>query len=83
MQSEASRSEGKVGFKAYKNYFTAGASWFVIIFLILLNIAAQVNNAIWFLPSEGFLHTPVYTVMAARCSSLRVCSETCCLGGTA
>nr|XP_020038730.1 multidrug resistance-associated protein 4 isoform X4 [Castor canadensis] len=42
VQSEASRSEGKVGFKAYKNYFTAGASWFVIIFLILLNIAAQV-----------------------------------------
>ncbi|XP_028724042.1 multidrug resistance-associated protein 4 [Peromyscus leucopus] len=41
-QPEESRSEGKVGFKAYKNYFTAGASWFFIIFLILLNMAAQV-----------------------------------------
>ncbi|XP_045018394.1 ATP-binding cassette sub-family C member 4-like isoform X2 [Bubalus bubalis] len=34
--------EGKVGFKTYKNYFTAGADWPVIIFLILVNIAAQV-----------------------------------------
>nr|XP_045001464.1 ATP-binding cassette sub-family C member 4 [Jaculus jaculus] len=41
-QSEESRSEGKVGLKAYKNYFTAGASWFTIIFLFLLNMAAQV-----------------------------------------
>ncbi|CAN0562508.1 unnamed protein product [Rangifer tarandus platyrhynchus] len=37
--------EGKVGFKTYENYFTAGADWPVIIFLILVNIAAQV--AIW------------------------------------
>ncbi|XP_035301775.1 multidrug resistance-associated protein 4 isoform X2 [Cricetulus griseus] len=42
VQPEESRSEGKVGFKAYKNYFTAGASWFFILFLILLNMAAQV-----------------------------------------
>ncbi|XP_075805253.1 ATP-binding cassette sub-family C member 4 isoform X1 [Microtus pennsylvanicus] len=41
-QPEESRSEGKIGFKAYKNYFTAGASWFFIVFLILLNMAAQV-----------------------------------------
>ncbi|OWK00794.1 hypothetical protein Celaphus_00016765, partial [Cervus elaphus hippelaphus] len=34
--------EGKVGFKTYENYFTAGADWPVIIFLILVNIAAQV-----------------------------------------
>ncbi|XP_077014652.1 ATP-binding cassette sub-family C member 4 [Tamandua tetradactyla] len=40
--SEESRSEGKVGFKAYKNYFSAGANWFIITFLILLNIAAVV-----------------------------------------
>ncbi|GAB5566426.1 ATP-binding cassette sub-family C member 4 isoform X2 [Prionailurus iriomotensis] len=40
--SEERRSEGKVGLKAYKSYFTAGAHWFIIIFLILLNIAAQV-----------------------------------------
>ncbi|XP_021104693.1 multidrug resistance-associated protein 4 isoform X2 [Heterocephalus glaber] len=41
-QTEEIRSEGKVGFKAYKNYFIAGASWFIIIFLTLLNLAAQV-----------------------------------------
>uniref|UniRef100_A0A8P0NYX7 Multidrug resistance-associated protein 4 n=1 Tax=Canis lupus familiaris TaxID=9615 RepID=A0A8P0NYX7_CANLF len=40
--SEERRSEGKVGFKAYRNYLTAGAHWFVIVFLILLNIASQV-----------------------------------------
>ncbi|XP_078223257.1 ATP-binding cassette sub-family C member 4 isoform X6 [Callithrix jacchus] len=40
--SEENRSEGKVGFKAYKNYFRAGAHWIVIIFLVLLNAAAQV-----------------------------------------
>ncbi|XP_007472006.1 PREDICTED: multidrug resistance-associated protein 4-like isoform X1 [Lipotes vexillifer] len=40
--SEESRLEGKVGFKAYKNYFTAGAHWLIIIFLIPVNIAAQV-----------------------------------------
>ncbi|XP_069858835.1 ATP-binding cassette sub-family C member 4 [Dipodomys merriami] len=42
VQSEESRSEGKIGFKAYKNYFTAGAPWLMIIFLVLLNMAAQV-----------------------------------------
>ncbi|XP_059984735.1 ATP-binding cassette sub-family C member 4 [Lagenorhynchus albirostris] len=40
--SEESRLEGKVGFKAYKNYFTAGAPWLIILFLIPVNIAAQV-----------------------------------------
>ena len=40
--------EGKVGFKTYKNYFTAGAGWSVILFLILVNIAAQVNKDIYF-----------------------------------
>ncbi|XP_066090519.1 ATP-binding cassette sub-family C member 4 [Saccopteryx bilineata] len=39
---EESRSEGKVALKVYKNYFTAGAHWSLIIFLILLNILAQV-----------------------------------------
>ncbi|XP_075419651.1 ATP-binding cassette sub-family C member 4 [Tenrec ecaudatus] len=40
--TEESRSEGKIGLKAYKNYFAAGAHWLVIIFLILLNVAALV-----------------------------------------
>ena len=36
---------GRVGFKSYENYFTAGADWPVIIFLILVNITAQVVRA--------------------------------------
>ncbi|XP_016079635.1 PREDICTED: multidrug resistance-associated protein 4 [Miniopterus natalensis] len=49
--SEESRSEGKVGLKAYKNYFIAGAHWFIIIFLILVNIVAQVSYVLqdWWL----------------------------------
>ena len=42
------RLVGKVGFKTYENYFTAGAHQFIIIFLILVNIAAQVNMDIYF-----------------------------------
>ena len=34
-------------FKTYANYFTAGAHWSVIIFLILVNIAAQVRKGIY------------------------------------
>uniref|UniRef100_A0A8C2NXL5 ATP-binding cassette, sub-family C (CFTR/MRP), member 4 n=1 Tax=Capra hircus TaxID=9925 RepID=A0A8C2NXL5_CAPHI len=41
-------SKGQVGCKTYKNYFTAGTHWFIIIFLILMNIAAQVNKDIYF-----------------------------------
>ena len=40
--------EGKVGIKTYNDYFTAGAQWFILIFLILVNIAAQVNKDIYF-----------------------------------
>uniref|UniRef100_A0AAA9TZJ6 ATP binding cassette subfamily C member 4 n=1 Tax=Bos taurus TaxID=9913 RepID=A0AAA9TZJ6_BOVIN len=40
--------EGKVGFKTYKNYFTAGADWPVIIFFILVSFAAQVCKGIYF-----------------------------------
>uniref|UniRef100_A0A8W4FKS1 Cystic fibrosis transmembrane conductance regulator n=1 Tax=Sus scrofa TaxID=9823 RepID=A0A8W4FKS1_PIG len=43
-----SRSEGKVDFKTYKDYFTAGAHWNIIILLILVNTAAQVNKDICF-----------------------------------
>ena len=42
------RLEGKVGIKTYNDYFTAGAQWFIIILLILVNIAAQVNKDIYF-----------------------------------
>lgn len=43
-QPEESRSEGRIGLKAYKNYFSAGASWFFIIFLLLLNMVGQVHS---------------------------------------
>ena len=37
-----------VGFKIYKNCFRAGAHWLIIVFLILINVAAQVNSNIYF-----------------------------------
>ncbi|RLW07898.1 hypothetical protein DV515_00003888 [Chloebia gouldiae] len=39
---EESRHEGKINFKVYRKYFTAGANYFVIFILFLLNILAQV-----------------------------------------
>uniref|UniRef100_A0A8C8S3K0 Multidrug resistance-associated protein 4 n=1 Tax=Pelusios castaneus TaxID=367368 RepID=A0A8C8S3K0_9SAUR len=39
---EESRSEGKINFKIYRKYFAAGANYFVIFILLLLNILAQV-----------------------------------------
>ncbi|KAK1341987.1 hypothetical protein QTO34_016739 [Cnephaeus nilssonii] len=49
--AEESRSEGKIGLKAYKNYFIAGAHWFTIILLILVNIVAQLSYVLqdWWL----------------------------------
>ena len=41
-------SEGRVHFKTYVNYFTSDAHWLIIIFFILVNIAAQVNKDIYF-----------------------------------
>ncbi|XP_059748279.1 LOW QUALITY PROTEIN: ATP-binding cassette sub-family C member 4 [Bos taurus] len=40
--------ERKVDFKTYASYFTAGAHWSVIIFLILVNIAAQARKGVYF-----------------------------------
>uniref|UniRef100_A0A8C6CRZ5 Multidrug resistance-associated protein 4 n=1 Tax=Moschus moschiferus TaxID=68415 RepID=A0A8C6CRZ5_MOSMO len=60
--------EGKVGFKIYKNYFTAGADWLVIIFLILINIAAQVAYVLqdWWLSQggDGLVQPPLLTLMS-------------------
>ncbi|NWH91829.1 MRP4 protein, partial [Aegithalos caudatus] len=39
---EESRHEGKINFKVYRKYFAAGANYFVIFLLIILNILAQV-----------------------------------------
>ncbi|XP_055398814.1 ATP-binding cassette sub-family C member 4-like isoform X2 [Bubalus kerabau] len=45
------RLVGRVGFKTYENYFTAGVHWFIIIYLILVNIGAQVTYVLqdWWL----------------------------------
>uniref|UniRef100_A0A663MLG7 Multidrug resistance-associated protein 4 n=1 Tax=Athene cunicularia TaxID=194338 RepID=A0A663MLG7_ATHCN len=40
---EESRSEGKINFKVYRKYFTAGANYFVIFILLVFNILAQVS----------------------------------------
>lgn len=40
---EESRHEGKISFKVYRKYFTAGANCFVIFMLLVLNILAQVS----------------------------------------
>uniref|UniRef100_A0A452VN21 ATP binding cassette subfamily C member 4 n=1 Tax=Ursus maritimus TaxID=29073 RepID=A0A452VN21_URSMA len=50
--SEESRSEGKVGFKAYKNYLTAGAHCLVIVFLILLNIVWNIFFSVFHRANE-------------------------------
>ncbi|XP_065758083.1 ATP-binding cassette sub-family C member 4-like [Muntiacus reevesi] len=54
--------EGKVGFKTYENYFTAGADWPVIIFLILVNITAQVAYALqdWWLAYWANVQNDLY-----------------------
>ncbi|XP_043334217.1 ATP-binding cassette sub-family C member 4-like isoform X2 [Cervus canadensis] len=55
--------EGKVGFKTYENYFTAGADWPVIIFLILVNLAAQVAYALqdWWLTDWANVQSNLYS----------------------
>ena len=40
--------KGNIGFETYKDYFTDETHWSVIIFLTLVNIAAQVNKGIYF-----------------------------------
>ncbi|KAB0372883.1 hypothetical protein FD755_015636 [Muntiacus reevesi] len=54
--------EGKVSFKTYENYFTAGADWPVIIFLILVNITAQVVYTLqdWWLAYWGNIQRDLY-----------------------
>ncbi|XP_054688315.1 ATP-binding cassette sub-family C member 4 isoform X2 [Grus americana] len=48
---EESRSEGKISFKIYRKYFTAGANYFVIFILLVFNILAQVTYVLqdWWL----------------------------------
>uniref|UniRef100_A0A4W2CUK9 Multidrug resistance-associated protein 4 n=1 Tax=Bos indicus x Bos taurus TaxID=30522 RepID=A0A4W2CUK9_BOBOX len=55
--------EGKVGFKTYKNYFTAGADWPVIIFFILVSFAAQVAYVLqdWWLTDWANVQSDLYS----------------------
>uniref|UniRef100_A0A4W2CZ23 Cystic fibrosis transmembrane conductance regulator n=1 Tax=Bos indicus x Bos taurus TaxID=30522 RepID=A0A4W2CZ23_BOBOX len=55
--------EGKVGFKTYKSYFTAGAGWPVITFLILVNITAQVAYILqdWWLAFWANVQSDLYS----------------------
>ncbi|KAM9049321.1 LOW QUALITY PROTEIN: ATP-binding cassette sub-family C member 4-like [Megaptera novaeangliae] len=59
-------SEGRVHFKTYVNYFTSDAHWLIIIFLILVNIAAQVAYVLqdWWLSywvnGQSTLYAMVY-----------------------
>ncbi|KAG5204274.1 hypothetical protein JEQ12_002250 [Ovis aries] len=56
------RLEGKVGIKTYNDYFTAGAQWLILIFLILVNIAAQVAYVLqdWWLAYWANLQSTLY-----------------------
>ncbi|XP_027413627.1 multidrug resistance-associated protein 4-like [Bos indicus x Bos taurus] len=58
------RLVGKVGFKTYKNYFTAGAHWFIIIFLILVNVADQVAYILqdWWLADWANGQSSLYAI---------------------
>ncbi|OCT92610.1 hypothetical protein XELAEV_18015666mg [Xenopus laevis] len=60
---EESRSEGTVGFKVYKKYFTAGSSYLMFFVVLLLNILSQVAYVLqdWWLShwanEQGKLNT--------------------------
>ncbi|XP_057563438.1 ATP-binding cassette sub-family C member 4-like [Hippopotamus amphibius kiboko] len=58
------RLDGKIGFKTYKTYFTASAQWFIIIFLILVNIAAQVAYVLqdWWLAYWANVQSTLYYI---------------------
>ncbi|XP_055398777.1 ATP-binding cassette sub-family C member 4-like isoform X2 [Bubalus kerabau] len=60
--------EGKVGFKTYVNYFTAGADWPVIIFLMLVNITAQVVYVLqdWWLAFWANLQSELYSRLLVK-----------------
>ncbi|XP_068382626.1 ATP-binding cassette sub-family C member 4-like [Eschrichtius robustus] len=61
-----SYSEGRVHFKTYMNYFTSDAHWLIIIFFILVNIAARVAYVLqdWWLSywanGQSTLYAMVY-----------------------
>ncbi|XP_061290366.1 ATP-binding cassette sub-family C member 4-like isoform X2 [Bos javanicus] len=58
-------SIGMVGFKIYKNCFRAGAHWFIIVFLILMNVAAQVAYVLqdWWLADWANEKSTLYAMV--------------------
>ncbi|KAI4538922.1 hypothetical protein MG293_011189 [Ovis ammon polii] len=56
------RLEGKVGIKTYSDYVTADTQWFSLIFLILVNITAQVAYVLqdWWLSYWANLQSDLY-----------------------
>ncbi|XP_057563172.1 ATP-binding cassette sub-family C member 4-like [Hippopotamus amphibius kiboko] len=62
------RLDGNVGFKTYKTYFTASAQWFIIIFLILVNIAAQVAYILqdWWLAYWANGQSTLYAIVYGK-----------------
>ncbi|DAA23787.1 TPA: ATP-binding cassette protein C4-like [Bos taurus] len=58
-------SIGMVGFKIYKNCFRAGAHWFIIVFLILINVAAQVAYVLqdWWLADWANEKSTLYAMV--------------------
>lgn len=44
--SDESRTEGKIGVRIYLKYLTAGVNVLVLLILVLLNLFAQVQQAI-------------------------------------
>ncbi|XP_057563502.1 ATP-binding cassette sub-family C member 4-like [Hippopotamus amphibius kiboko] len=61
-------SEGIVHFKTYKNYFTGGADQFIIIFLIVASIAAQVAYVLqdWWLSSWANEQSSLYAMVYGK-----------------
>ncbi|XP_043334219.1 ATP-binding cassette sub-family C member 4-like isoform X1 [Cervus canadensis] len=60
--------EGKVGFKTYKNYFTASVHWSIITFFILVNIAAQVAYVLqdWWLAFWANVQSDLYSGVSVK-----------------
>lgn len=43
---EESRSQGTIGLRLYWKYFRAGANVFLLVFITLLNLLAQVGDVV-------------------------------------
>uniref|UniRef100_A0A4W3I4P9 Multidrug resistance-associated protein 4 n=1 Tax=Callorhinchus milii TaxID=7868 RepID=A0A4W3I4P9_CALMI len=74
---EESRSEGSVGFQIYKKYFSAGASTFVLFFLLVLSLLAQVGDL--FVDEHIYFCSPVAQWLRALALQARHLGSIPCL----